>query len=109
MTCVLGKNRITCYHTPFLAKGRIKVKDGSEYWINLTKDVYDVLKPDAVLAVYEEHGVGQNFVHVDKKYLKRFTEWTGTVVEYLQRLEDETDKKCKEVKEYIDAKNNIQS
>jgi hypothetical protein len=99
MTCVVGKNKITCYITPIHAKGRIRVKDGSEYWCNLKKEIYDILKPDSVIMVYTENGVGLNYSHVDKRFIKSFTTWAGTVEEYLRRLEEEVDKKCEEAKE----------
>ena len=97
MTCIPGKNRITCYRTPINAKGRVKIKDGSEYWINIDKDVYDVLKTDAVIQMYEEDDIGLNYQHINKKYIKSYTKWSCSVIEYLQRLEDEVNKKCKEV------------
>lgn len=96
MTCIFGKNKITCYTTPIYAKGRIRVKDGSEYWCNLRKEIYDVLKDDAVVSVYSEDGTGINYSHIDKKFIKKFTLWSGTVEEYLKRLDSEVSKSCEE-------------
>jgi hypothetical protein len=105
MTCIVGKNKITCYTTSIYAKGRIRVKDGSEYWCNLRKEIYDVLKDDAVVSVYSEDGTGINYSHIDKKFIKSFTTWVGTVEEYLKRLEVEADKRCEEAKEGLKLTN----
>ena len=94
MTCVVGKNRITCYRTPSGMKGRVMTKDGSkEFWTNLDKNMYDIIGPDSVIRVFDD-----DEAYTEHRYIKRFTKWAGTVVEYLQRLEIETDKKCEAAK-----------
>lgn len=105
MPCIVGKNKITCYRTPIKANGRIRAKDGSEYWCDLRKDIYDVLKEDAVISLYDEHGSGSTYSRTDKKFIKSFTTWIGTVEEYLKRLVEEADKRCEEAKEGLKLTN----
>jgi hypothetical protein len=106
MTCIVSKNRITCYDTPLNAEGFILAGDGNEYWCDLKKEIYDVLKEDAVILCYINHDVCGHLGRTDKKFIKRFTKWAGTVEEYLKRLEEETDKKCEVAKEALKLTNN---
>jgi hypothetical protein len=104
MPCIPGKNRITCFRTPYLAKGRI-IANGKEYWTDIKKDLYKVLKDDAVVVVYDEMGTGMTFQHTEKKFIKSFTKWSGTVEEYLERLAVEIDKKCELIKKGLNFTN----
>ena len=71
---------------PAHAKGRIAVKD-MEYWTDVPKDIYNVLKPDAVIVVYNIVVSCGECNNLWKKYLKRFTKWLCTTDEYLKEQE----------------------
>ena len=81
MPCIIGKNKISCFKAPVGARSRILVQD-HEYWCDLSKDIYDVLKPDAVIYLYENYGQSIDC----KKYLKRFTKYSESVEEHFKKL-----------------------
>lgn len=64
MTCVLGKNSITCYRGQTQPRGRVRDRQGNEWFVSITKDQFSrAPKVD----VFKEG--------VTKKFLTEFLTW----------------------------------
>jgi len=70
-------------NTTYLGECISRIRAGATvWWSSIKKDIYDVLKPDAVIPLFDLDGK-------TCKYLKSFTEFIEPAEQYFNRTADE--------------------